>query len=208
MIAWHRSHEKAERHRTPGRQAALPTWLDAGNAGWQIAACGLDHFAQRHFQDRERFGVHPRFSASLPRSTFGSGNRRPISEAGASAINTFPARAVTGAPEKVPKMKTGYCNPLNAVNSEPIQPPLANAAGPQGSAAFGQQAAMPSTTHTGPSPQRLAFSVGETAALLGVSVKTVRRLINRGLLRASRALRHLLIPKKEIERFLDRTTNT
>src|SRR6266496_1734400 len=150
MVAWHRSHEKAERHRTPSRQVALPTWLDAGNAGWQIAACGLDHFAQRHFQDRERFGVHPRFSASLPRSTFGSGNRRPISEAGASAINTSPDRAVTDAPEKDPKMKTGYCDPSNAMNSEPVQPPLANAAAPQGSTDFGQQGAMPSTTHTGP----------------------------------------------------------
>jgi hypothetical protein len=68
-------------------------------------------------------------------------------------------------------MKTACCNPLNATNSEPVQPPLANAAGPQGSAAFGQQAAMPSPTHSGPCPQRLAFSVGETAALFGVSEK-------------------------------------
>jgi excisionase family DNA binding protein len=54
---------------------------------------------------------------------------------------------------------------------------------------------------------RLAFSVRETAKILGVSEKTVRRLISRGLLRASRALRHLLIAKKEIERFLDETTD-
>jgi excisionase family DNA binding protein len=55
-------------------------------------------------------------------------------------------------------------------------------------------------------PLRLAFSVKETAEILGVSEKTVRRLISRGLLRSSRALRHLLIPKKEIERFLDDTS--
>jgi len=53
---------------------------------------------------------------------------------------------------------------------------------------------------------RMAFSVQETAILLGVSDKTVRRLISRKLLRPSRALRHHLIPKKEIERFLDETT--
>jgi excisionase family DNA binding protein len=52
---------------------------------------------------------------------------------------------------------------------------------------------------------RLAYTAKETAALLGVSEKTVRRLVARGLLHASRALRHLLIPKKEIERFLQET---
>jgi excisionase family DNA binding protein len=55
------------------------------------------------------------------------------------------------------------------------------------------------------SATRLAYSVHEAAQMLGVSDKTVRRLIRRKLLRASRALRHLLIPKKEIERFLDHT---
>jgi excisionase family DNA binding protein len=52
---------------------------------------------------------------------------------------------------------------------------------------------------------RLAFSVKETAAMLGVSEKTIRRLVARRLLRSSHALRHLLIPKKEIERFLELT---
>jgi excisionase family DNA binding protein len=54
-------------------------------------------------------------------------------------------------------------------------------------------------------PPRLAFSVKETAAMLGVSEKTIRRLVARRLLRSSHALRHLLIPKKEIERFLELT---
>jgi excisionase family DNA binding protein len=57
-----------------------------------------------------------------------------------------------------------------------------------------------------PNLMRMAFSVRETAEILGVSDKTVRRLIDRKLLRASRALRHLLIPKKEIERFLQETS--
>ena len=52
---------------------------------------------------------------------------------------------------------------------------------------------------------RLAFSVRETALALGVSEKTVRRLIDRRLLRVSRALRHILIPRAEIERFLRQT---
>ena len=53
---------------------------------------------------------------------------------------------------------------------------------------------------------RLAFSVRETADALGVSEKTVRRLVARRLLNPSRALRHLLISKKEVERFLADTS--
>lgn len=52
---------------------------------------------------------------------------------------------------------------------------------------------------------RLAYSIDETAQMLGVCTKTVRRLISRRLLRPSRALRHLLIPRTEIERFLKET---
>ena len=53
-----------------------------------------------------------------------------------------------------------------------------------------------------PQPTRLAYSVQETARMLGVCDKSVRRLILRGLIRPSRALRHILIPKDELERFL------
>jgi excisionase family DNA binding protein len=63
----------------------------------------------------------------------------------------------------------------------------------------------PNTAAPPPGPPRLAFSVRETAAMLGVSEKSVRRLIARGLLRPSKALRHLLIPRAEIERFLSDT---
>ena len=52
---------------------------------------------------------------------------------------------------------------------------------------------------------RLAMSVRETAMALGLSDKTIRRLIDRGLLRASRSLRHILIPRTEIDRFLKST---
>lgn len=55
-------------------------------------------------------------------------------------------------------------------------------------------------------PTRLAYSVQETAQMLGVCDKSVRRLIIRGLIRPSRALRHIRIPKDEIERFLRDTS--
>jgi excisionase family DNA binding protein len=58
-----------------------------------------------------------------------------------------------------------------------------------------------------PQAGRLAFSIKEVAALLGISDKSVRRLIARGLLRPSRALRHILISKTEITRFLEQTTS-
>ena len=52
---------------------------------------------------------------------------------------------------------------------------------------------------------RLAFSIRETAQMLGVCEKSVRRLIDRGLLKTSRALRHHRVTKQEIERFLKDT---
>ncbi|MDB6112654.1 MAG: hypothetical protein JWR69_4404 [Pedosphaera sp.] len=49
---------------------------------------------------------------------------------------------------------------------------------------------------------RLAYTMQETAKILGVSYITIHRLLKRGLLRSSTALRHKLIPTSEIERFL------
>lgn len=57
-----------------------------------------------------------------------------------------------------------------------------------------------------PLDQRLALSISEVAALLGVSSKTIRRLIARGLLRPSRALRHIRISRVEVLRYLKDTT--
>lgn len=48
---------------------------------------------------------------------------------------------------------------------------------------------------------RLTLKVPEAAALLGVNPQTVRRLIERGLIKAIRATRHPLIPVSEIQRF-------
>jgi excisionase family DNA binding protein len=49
---------------------------------------------------------------------------------------------------------------------------------------------------------RLALSVREAAAALGVSEKSVRRLVDRGLLKPCRALRHLRIPVGQIAQLL------
>jgi excisionase family DNA binding protein len=49
---------------------------------------------------------------------------------------------------------------------------------------------------------RLAFTMAETARILGCSYISVFRLVQRGKLRACSALRHKLIPRAEIEKFL------
>ena len=61
-------------------------------------------------------------------------------------------------------------------------------------------------TETAPPVPKLALTMGETAQALGVSYVTVHRLLKRGLLRSSSALRHKVIPVVEIERFLADTT--
>jgi excisionase family DNA binding protein len=48
-----------------------------------------------------------------------------------------------------------------------------------------------------------ALKIKDAAAYLGgVSTITVRRLIKRGLIKPNRALRHLLIPVAELDRFV------
>jgi excisionase family DNA binding protein len=48
-----------------------------------------------------------------------------------------------------------------------------------------------------------ALKIKDAAQYLGgVSVTSVRRLIKRGLIRPNRALRHILIPVPELDRFL------
>lgn len=50
--------------------------------------------------------------------------------------------------------------------------------------------------------QRRAYRLSEAAQLIGISEKSVRRLISRGLLKPNRALRILLISSEELARFL------
>ncbi len=54
---------------------------------------------------------------------------------------------------------------------------------------------------------RLAYTVPETAEALGVSKMSVYRLMYRGLLKPSLALRKKMIARSEIERFLKTTTS-
>lgn len=53
---------------------------------------------------------------------------------------------------------------------------------------------------------RLAYSVKEAAEILGISEKTIRRLVVSGELHVSRKIRHLIIPKTELERLLSEAT--
>lgn len=53
---------------------------------------------------------------------------------------------------------------------------------------------------------RLAYTMRETAEILGISYITVHRLLKRGKLRASDAIRNKVIPRAEIERFLREST--
>ena len=53
------------------------------------------------------------------------------------------------------------------------------------------------------SPSAKALKIKDAAQYLGgVSVTSVRRLIKRGLIKPNRALRHILIPVPELDRFL------
>jgi excisionase family DNA binding protein len=63
-------------------------------------------------------------------------------------------------------------------------------------------ASEPTQTHNAEPLPRLAYTMRETAEILGVSYITVYRLLKRGKLRASDAIRSKVIPRTEIERFL------
>ena len=54
-------------------------------------------------------------------------------------------------------------------------------------------------------PEPLVYTVEEAAAVLRISTKSVRRLLDRRLLTGSKALRKILIPRKQIEDFLKAT---
>lgn len=49
---------------------------------------------------------------------------------------------------------------------------------------------------------QLQYNIADTARLLGVSVKTVRRLLKKRLLRANPALRHKMIYRESILAFI------
>jgi excisionase family DNA binding protein len=54
-------------------------------------------------------------------------------------------------------------------------------------------------------PDKKNYTLKEAAIYLNVSTRTVERLIQRRLLRRNKALRKILIPRSELESFLQRT---
>jgi transposase len=58
---------------------------------------------------------------------------------------------------------------------------------------------------TGLEQEILLFPVSKVAEMFSISEKSVYRLLQRGLLESSSALRHKLITRASIERFLTRT---
>jgi hypothetical protein len=59
-----------------------------------------------------------------------------------------------------------------------------------------------------PALPRKAYSLKEAAQILGISYISAFRLVQRGLLRSSSALRTKIIPATELDRFLKETTLT
>ncbi len=65
---------------------------------------------------------------------------------------------------------------------------------------------------TAPSPalnmgERMAFSLRESARILGISYSSAHRLCQRGLLRSASGLRRKVIAREEITRFLRATAD-
>ena len=55
--------------------------------------------------------------------------------------------------------------------------------------------------------KRIFLSVEEVAQIFGLSKKTVYRLVDRGLLRSSNAVRHKMILKASVDEFIAKTVN-
>lgn len=55
--------------------------------------------------------------------------------------------------------------------------------------------------------ERVFYSVSEVAEMFGVSTKSIRRLLARGLLKSSSALRHKRISRTSIDEFMNTTVN-
>lgn len=63
---------------------------------------------------------------------------------------------------------------------------------------------IPISPEPAPASERLAYSIQESADLLGVNYFSVYRLIQRGKLKACRALRgKLLVPRTELLKLLE-----
>jgi len=54
---------------------------------------------------------------------------------------------------------------------------------------------------------RLLYPVSEVAEMFSISTKTCHRLLSRGLLSSSNALRHKMVTRASIEKFMSTTSN-
>lgn len=54
---------------------------------------------------------------------------------------------------------------------------------------------------------RVFYTVAEVSEMFAISRKSVYRLLDRGLLKSSSALRHKLISRSSVEEFLSTTSN-
>jgi predicted DNA-binding protein (UPF0251 family) len=97
-------------------------------------------------------------------------------------------------------VKNNLATPIEASEQSEVYAPTGN----------GLCGIIPVTATAKSAPQvkmeRLGYTVLESAQILGISTRSVHRLLKRGLLRASKALRKIIIPRVEIEKFLRDTT--
>jgi excisionase family DNA binding protein len=62
---------------------------------------------------------------------------------------------------------------------------------------------MSNPNTTNPPSGRLSYKIPEAATLLGISESSIRRAIESGQLKACRRMRHILIPRAELEKFVE-----
>jgi hypothetical protein len=117
---------------------------------------------------------------------------QPINDIVVNVQITLPMASIAAAVEQLAPIIASH---LQTVWMQPVP-----------AAAEEKPATIPNIPKFPEAPDRLAYSLRETANLLGVSYHSVLRLTKRGLLKYSGALRLKLISKQEIERFLKSTT--
>jgi excisionase family DNA binding protein len=56
------------------------------------------------------------------------------------------------------------------------------------------------------SPEQFWFDVNESATYLGISPRSIRRLVKRGLIKKSLGIRQILIHREDLEKYRQNTT--
>lgn len=68
------------------------------------------------------------------------------------------------------------------------------------------QTAKHQATPMNPRPQKNSYTLKEAADFLSISSRSVERLIVRGILRKSKALRRVIIPGLDVENLFEKTS--